>query len=97
MLTGDDNALAAVRLEVFGGDLGEFRGFVRQSGRVRGWQTGGADGAGDRESESFDVAGPDRQAVIGLGAGRRQRTLGHVEPVHLLRSAGQAATVNKIA
>src|SRR5262245_45369235 len=94
MLSHDDQALAAVRLEIFSHDLGEFRGVPGQS---RGRQALSSDRRRDGERESLDLARPDRQPVIGLGAGRRQRTLGDVKAVHLTRAASEPSTAYKIA
>src|SRR5215510_10690472 len=94
MLTRDDDAFAVMRLEVFGRDLGEFRGVPAQMSRR---QPLDSDRRRDGERESLDLARPDRQSVVGLGARRRQCAFGDVEAVHLLRAAGQSATTYKIA
>src|SRR6185437_9150207 len=94
MFARDDYALAAVGLEVFSRRLCEFR---RLSAQPRWRQTGDSDRSRHGESESFDLAGPDSQSMIGLGAGRRQRAFGDVQAVHIIRAADQPATINKVA
>src|SRR5262249_46823385 len=94
MFARDDDALASVRLEVFGRDFSVFCGVSAQVARRQPLNPARRR---DGQRETLYLASLDRQPVIGPGAGRCQRALGDVEAIHLLRSADQSATIYKIA
>src|SRR5262245_58231846 len=52
---------------------------------------------GDISREAFDLARPQREAVVGDRAGVSHRTLDDVEPVHLSIAVEKAAAVGELA
>ena len=79
VVTGDDDAGAAMRAEILG-----HRREPRAHTRARGpsASAAGAELGRERPRERLDVGRGERQAVIGARARHRRHALDRVEPVH---------------
>jgi hypothetical protein len=93
MLAGNHQARALVQLQV-AGDLAEPLVDVAVFALFR--TVRGAEAGGQRPREFLDIAGTQRQAMVGLHARRRRHRLGHVEPVHVGMAVAHTASGRKL-
>src|SRR5437660_10751585 len=77
-VAGDDNAVAAMALEVAGDGINPAAMRARVAARALDAQS-----RGEGARQSLDLAGAHSQSVIRLRAGAAHRGLDHVKPVHL--------------